>query len=154
MKEYKYDPTDSGRWALSFDLVCSVLLFLYCLACIALLSSTCGKPACHWEKLAQELLVRFLWPFVNFAARCWDWWFLQDWTTAAGSCLVSACLEDWSAAAELYLVFALGLDCWQRRLSSPPKNYCWTGPLPPYPFFSTTSGGWWARGEIEPLLIK
>jgi hypothetical protein len=29
---------------------------------------------------------------------------------AAGSSLVSACLEDRSAAAELYLVFATGLN--------------------------------------------
>jgi hypothetical protein len=28
---------------------------------------------------------------------------LEDWTVAAGSCLVSACLEDWSAAAESLL---------------------------------------------------
>ena len=28
MKEYKYDPTDSGKQALSIGLVCSALLFL------------------------------------------------------------------------------------------------------------------------------
>ena len=48
MKEYKYDPTDSGRWALSIGLVCSTSLFRH--ACIgspyiALLSSTCGNAA-------------------------------------------------------------------------------------------------------------
>jgi hypothetical protein len=32
-----------------------------------------------------------------------------------------------------YLVFAMGLQCWERRSSLPPRIYCWTGPLPPYP---------------------
>lgn len=78
----------------------------------------------------------------------WAWQFLQDLSTATGSCLVSACqndwtvdagspvvsacLEDWPGAAESYLVFAMRLKCCQRRLSSPPKK-CWTGPLPSYP---------------------
>ena len=35
--------------------------------------------------------------------------FLQNWTTAAGSCVISACWEDWTAAAGLSLVFAKGL---------------------------------------------
>jgi hypothetical protein len=43
---------------------------------------------------------------------------------AAGSGLVSACLEEWSEAAESYLVFATGLNCCPRKLSSPPKKYC------------------------------
>jgi hypothetical protein len=59
---------------------------------------------------------------------CW-----KDWTAAAVLCLVSACLEDWSAAAKLCLAYATGLICCPRRLISPPQNYCWTGPLPPYP---------------------
>ena len=77
---------------------------------------------------------------------CW-----KDWTVAAGSGLVIACLEDCSAAAESYLVFAIELICCQRRSSSPPENYCWTGPgpLPPYPNnFSPLpllGGGWEER---------
>ena len=35
----------------------------------------------------------------------------REGTEGAGSNVVSACLEDWSAAAELYLVFATGLNC-------------------------------------------
>ena len=35
--------------------------------------------------------------------------------------------------AESYLVFARGLNCWERRSSLPSKNYCWEGLLPPYP---------------------
>ena len=52
MKENKYDPTDSGRWALSFGLVCSALPFFAkgthaCIGSpyIALLSSTCYNTA-------------------------------------------------------------------------------------------------------------
>jgi hypothetical protein len=56
---------------------------------------------------------------------CW-----KNCTMAAGLCLVSACLEDWSAAAKLCLAYATGLNCCPRRLISPPKNYCWTGPPP------------------------
>jgi hypothetical protein len=82
--------------------------------------------------------MRFLWQFATSASlpqASWQaWCSLQDWTTAAGSCLVSVCLEDWMfAAAKLYLLFAMGLNWWQRRSSFPPKNYCWMGPLPPYP---------------------
>jgi hypothetical protein len=57
----------------------------------------------------------------------------KDWTVGAGLCLVSASREDWTATAESYLVFARRLDCCQRRSSLRPKNYCWTGLLPPYP---------------------
>ena len=39
---------------------------------------------------------------------------LENLTTAAGACLVSTCLDNWSAAAELYLVFAMGLNYYQR----------------------------------------
>jgi hypothetical protein len=39
MKEYKYYPTESGRWALSFGLVCSASLSfakaMYVLVCLA-----------------------------------------------------------------------------------------------------------------------
>jgi hypothetical protein len=27
----------------------------------------------------------------------------------------SVCLEDWTEAAELYLVFATGLNCWKKK---------------------------------------
>jgi hypothetical protein len=65
MKEYKYDPADSGRGALSIHLLCSTLLFFVNnVACvglpyIALLSSTCDNAA--QERLIQELLMRLLW---------------------------------------------------------------------------------------------
>ena len=48
MKEYKYDPTDSGRQALSIGLVYSYFLImtsLYWFAHTALLSSTCSNAA-------------------------------------------------------------------------------------------------------------
>jgi hypothetical protein len=75
---------------------------------------------CHWEKLAQELLMRFLQELAAFVASpqaCWRAWQLlqnwtspcwKDWTVAAGSYLVFACLEDRSAAAGSYMVFAMG----------------------------------------------
>jgi hypothetical protein len=50
---------------------------------------------------------------------CW-----KDCTLATGSCLVSTCLEDLSVAAELYLVFAIELNCHQRKWSFLPKKYC------------------------------
>ena len=61
MKEYKYDPRDCGRQALSIGLVCSASLFfannsngLTGSPYIALLSSTCGNAAI--EKLAKNFL--------------------------------------------------------------------------------------------------
>ena len=78
------------------------------------------------EKLVKELLAKFLWQLAaSTALPRASWWalqFLQDWTTAASSGLVSACWEDWSAAAESYLVFAMGLNCCPRRLSSPQRT--------------------------------
>jgi hypothetical protein len=59
--------------------------------------------------------------------------FPQDWITGTGSCLVPACLEVWSATAKSYLVFATGLNYWERWLSLSSKNYCWTGSFPPSP---------------------
>ena len=92
------------------------------------------------RETCQELLMKFLRQLAASVASphadCWVWWFLQDWTTAAGLCLVfawclpakrtgrsvaasshivSAYLKDWSAASESYLVFAIGLECFQRR---------------------------------------
>ena len=86
--------------------------------------------ACRFHGLALGHLVSIVVSSgLNYSclvSACW-----KDWTVAAGSCVVSACLEDWSAAAESSLVFATGLNCWQRRSSSLPKNYCWTGSLSP-----------------------
>lgn len=59
---------------------------------------------------------------------CW-----KEWSEFAGLCLVSAFLEDCSGAVESYLVFDKEVNCCQIRLSPPPKTYCWTSPLPPYP---------------------
>lgn len=56
LKVYQYDPTDSGRRALSFGLVCPASLFF---TYIALLSSTCDDDAIE-RKLSQELLLRVL----------------------------------------------------------------------------------------------
>jgi hypothetical protein len=52
----------------------------------------------------------------------------KDWSVAPDLCLVSDSLDDRSAAAKSHLVFAMEL------------------------FISTTSAGWWARGEVEALL--
>lgn len=76
-------------------------------------------------------------------------WFLKEWTTAAGSCMVSPCQEHWTEAADSYLVFALGQNCWQRRLSFPSKNYCWTSPLPLYPSNSFPHYLWWVMAGGE-----
>ena len=48
IKEYRYDPTDSGRGALNIGLICSTSLFfvnnvLYCFAFHSKLSSTCDN---------------------------------------------------------------------------------------------------------------
>ena len=71
MKEYKYDPTDSGRQALSIGLVCSTLLFFdngtHVLVHLTQLSSTCGTTAiernssknCSWGSCSSLPL---LWP--------------------------------------------------------------------------------------------
>ena len=74
---------------------------------------------------------------------CW-----KDWTAAPGSCLLCPCLEDWSAAAELYLVFAMGLNC------SPLKNGCWTDPIPPSPNNFSLPLPLLGREEVETLLKK
>ena len=152
MKEYKYDPTDSGRQqALSTCCLCSSSLFFTNNTWVLVhLTQHCWPPlvVIPERNSDKELLMRCLWQLaassVSPQASWRALWFLQYWTTAAGSCLVSAyrkdflcvvaaCPEDWSAAAELYLVFATGLDCWERRMILPPKNYCWTDPSPPYP---------------------
>jgi hypothetical protein len=134
----KYGPTDSGRGALSLDLVCSISLFftkdLHVLFCFTVhcwaqlvisptLRETCPRTA--WEGLATACC---FWGLASGQ--------LVSLAVSLGlnySCLVSACWKDWPAAAELYLVFAMGLNCCQRRSSSPPKNYWWIGLLPPYP---------------------
>ena len=122
MKEYNCDLTHSGRRALSIGLVSSPLLFfandvhvfLFTLHSVVKFNLW---SCLHWEKPAEEEpLVRFLQQLADSLASpqasWWAWWFLQDWTTAAGLCLVSA---------------------------------CWL-------FFSTASAGWWARGQVDPLL--
>ena len=42
-------------------------------------------------------------------ASWWALWFLQNWTTADGSCVVSACWDNWTEAGDSYLVIATGL---------------------------------------------
>jgi len=46
---------------------------------------------------------------LNFSSLVSAFW--KDCAEAADSCVV--CCEDWSATAELYLVFAIGLNCWK-----------------------------------------
>lgn len=78
-------------------------------------------------KLDKELLLRFLW---FLAASKTSGWLVTlevssgvnrpccftfgvcpvDWFATVGSCVVSAD-RDWTAAADLYLVFATGLNC-------------------------------------------
>ena len=134
-----------------FGLLSFAILPMYWYTCvgspsIALSSSTCGNASiernspknCLWGSCGSLPLLRprlrlvgepglFFRIETTTADLC-----LEDWTEAAGSCLVSACLEDLSVATKSQLVFAPGLNCCQRRSSSPPKNYCWTGPLPSY----------------------
>jgi hypothetical protein len=71
MKEYNYDPTDSGRQALSFGLFCSTSLFFDKDACIGSLyielsSSTCGNAAIArnsllWQVAASAALPQAGW---------------------------------------------------------------------------------------------
>jgi hypothetical protein len=165
MKEYKYDSTDSGIWALSFGLVCSISLLLMKDMPISVhltwhywaqlvISPTlrethprtapevCVEACCFCSLLLGWLASLPVSSVLNYSCLvsvCW-----KDWTVVTSSGLESDWLEDWSAADELYLVLAKGLNCYTRRSSLPPKNYCWTGPLPLYPnnFCSTTSAGW------------
>ena len=44
-------------------------------------------------------------------ASWWDWLFLQDWTTAAVSCLLFACWKDWTEAVVPDVCLPRGLDC-------------------------------------------
>jgi hypothetical protein len=56
----------------------------------------------HWEKIANELLVKSLWLcFYFLCLTLGQVCVLQDWTTAAGSFEVSAGREDWTAASGL-----------------------------------------------------
>ena len=171
MKEYKYDPTETGRQALSRGLVCSALLFFdnYMHVSVRLtwccwgqlvvqpLREVCPRSAHEVPETAWHFLSLTLGMLLSLLSgldrSCWfvpGVSLMIGLMIAASSCVLSACLEDWSAAAESYLVFATGLNCWERRSNSLPKNYCWTSPLPNN--FSTSFAGWWARGEVEPLL--
>jgi hypothetical protein len=153
MKEYKYDLTNSWRWATEpwLGLLCLAILYYQHawngLPYIAWLSSTCGNTDIErnspknylWGSCSSLLLLQ---PHLRLDGKLssrlnFSCWFILGfclWKGLDYSCwlyVVSACLEDWSAAAESYLVFVMGLNCCQGRLSLPPKNYCWTGPLPP-----------------------
>ena len=154
MKEYKYDPQTvwDEHWALVwFVLPCysSLMICMYWFTFHSIVELNFWKLPTLREtrpRTAHEFPAAVATSAALPQANWQAWWFLQDWskaswyqlafsrkdwTVAAGSCLESACLENWSAAAESYLVFATGLNCFPRRLSSCPKNYGWTGPLPP-----------------------
>jgi hypothetical protein len=78
---------------------------------------------CHRENLVRELLLRFLRPFVASTALSQ----LVSLAVSSGlncSCwfMYGDCQVDWTAAADLYLVFATGLNCWY------PDNENWTHP--------------------------
>jgi hypothetical protein len=138
-KEYKYDPTDSGKESM----VClappcwSLLttgMYWFALYCIAEL--------CLWwlhrEKLAKELLVRFL-QLLACSVNLGDWWaspFLLDWTALADSCEVSASGLNWEQWR---------LESPQRTISKQVHFLCIL-----ITFLSTTSGGWWVRGKVKP----
>lgn len=53
-------------------------------------------------RLLQQLVASTVWPHARWLA----FQFFQDWTTVAGSCLVSACQENWTTAAWLCVVSA------------------------------------------------
>ena len=43
-----------------------------------------------------------------------------------------------------------GQDCWQQKLELPQRTTSkWVYPVSYWPFFSPTSGGWWARREAK-----
>ena len=118
-----------------------------------------------------ELLLRFLQEPITSAVlpqAGWKaYWFLQDWTTVAGlyyniALNIAGFWKKWTIAAGLWggdclprgldcnwsigFEFAMGLNCCQRKWSSHSKNYCWTGPLIPWPnnfclLLSLLSGG-------------
>jgi hypothetical protein len=155
MKEYEYDPTASGRWALSFALVSSTSLFFtnnthvldYLTKCcwtqlvaqLVPLRETHPRTVCKIPLAACHLQQSCLRPGGKPCS------FFRIELQLLGLCLVSPAertglqqmvhvwylpaREDWSAAAELYLVFATRLNCWPKRLSSPQKNYCWPDPI-------------------------
>jgi len=88
----------------------------------AAVCSFCGLALGWWVSLA----ISSGFNYSCLVSACW-----KDWTVAAGSLLISANLEDWCAASESCLIFTTGLNCYQRRPNSHPKNYCWTGSFPP-----------------------
>jgi hypothetical protein len=143
MKGFKYDPIDSGRWALNLGLVFSALLFFandtHALVALHRVAALDLWWCCHWEKHAKNYSwgswsrLPLLWPclmpvgepdnFIRIELLLPGVCLLKDWTVAAGVCLVSACLEDWSEAGDSCFEFAVGLNCCQRRSRWPLKCY-------------------------------
>jgi hypothetical protein len=65
-----------------------------------------------WQTVASVALGQLVRLVVSSGLN-YSCWFMpgfcqEDWTAAAGSCVVSACQEDWTAAADSYSVFAMG----------------------------------------------
>jgi hypothetical protein len=89
--------------------------------------SSCGSLLILWPRLRQvgepggffrvELQLPGVCLMKGLDCSCW---FMP------GVCLPRGLV----CAAKLCLMFANGLNCCPRSLSSLPKNYCWTGPLP------------------------
>lgn len=69
-----------------------------------------------------------------------------------GVCL----LEDSSTGAELFLVFATGLNCWERKIKPTPKGLLLNRSTSPHILitfiFQDLCWGGGARGEVESLL--
>ena len=107
MKEYKYDPTDSGSSLFINHMTCMYWFTLHCVAELHL-----------WWHLREELAKGFcgsLWlpqPQASWRALS----FLLDWTSFAGSCMVTAKWLDYSCW------FACGVCYWY------PDNKDWTCP--------------------------
>lgn len=64
------------------------------------------RASCCFCGLRLVESLRFLQDGTTAAGSCMLSICGEDYTEAAGSCLVSAYLKDWSVAAESYLVFA------------------------------------------------
>ena len=104
----------------------------------------------HWEKLAQELLVRFLWqlliprPDLSPVGKPGSFFMIK--LQLPGVCLLKGlacscwfvcgvCLPRGLICSGLHHIWCLLRD-WtaaQEDWDHPPENYCGTGPLPPYP---------------------
>lgn len=96
---------------------------------------------CHWEKLTQDLLMRFLQQYATSTTSSQASWSLTVLSGLNDSCrfmpgvglpkgLVCSC-QLVCAVCRCWVVFGV---CYETELlPKRSKNYCWTGSLPSYP---------------------